>query len=297
MPLKKINFLLIWNLRVLTFIIFFLSIQPALSSEKMDPELFVMSPGNEMIFYRLQDGKIRGLNSLLPDDNWSNAYWPCYDKANKIIYFEAENKVFGPSRQIFCIELDDKTKNPKKVVEGRRPSISPNGNLLSFYRHPNELWILEINKQKKFRIVSDISDYQPAVWISERSLLYTDKNNHLMKLDVISKKTERTNFDYIIPASLSPDGNRVLCGSYDGKKIYIYTIKTNEIKLLKKTNLFSMGSSFVWRNDGKSFFYTRQTLGDIIKLNEISSLFLYSLDGKEKKLIDKFSLFGGVQLY
>jgi hypothetical protein len=281
---------------VLTFIIFFLSIQPALSSEKMDPELFVISPGNEMILYRLKDGKIRGLNSWLPDDKWSNAYWPCYDKANKIIYFEAENRNLGPSRQIFFTKTDDKAKNPKKAVGGRRPSISPNGNLLSFYRHPNALWILELNKQEKFRIVNDISDYQPAVWISDRSLLYTDKNNHLMKLDVISKKAEITNFDYIIPAVLSPDGNRVLCGSYDGKKIYLYTIKTNKIKLLKKTNLFSMGSSFVWCNDGKSFLYTRQTLRNLLKLNEISSLFLYSFDRKEQKLIDKYSLFGGVQL-
>jgi WD40 repeat protein len=147
------------------------------------------------------------------------------------------------------------------------------------------------------KLVDNISDYQPTVWISDRSLLYTDMNNHLMKYDVISNKTEDTSYDYGIPAALSPDGSQVLCGSYDGKKIYIYTIKTNEIKLLKKTNLCSMGSSFVWRNDGKSFLYTRQTLGNIIKLNEISSLFLYSLDGKEKKLIDKFSLFGGVQLY
>ncbi|BBO67243.1 hypothetical protein DSCA_11730 [Desulfosarcina alkanivorans] len=80
------------------------------------------------------------------------------------------------------------------------------------------------------------------------------------------------------------------------KKIYLYTIKTNNIKLLKKNNLFSMGSSFVWRNDGKSFLYTRQTFRNLIKLNEIPSLFLYSLDGKEKKLIDKYSFFGGVQI-
>jgi hypothetical protein len=285
-----------WNHIFLFYILFILFIQPAFSSEIMDPELFVMSPGNEMIFYRLQDGKIRGLNSLLPDDKWSNAYWPCYDKTNKIIYFEAENRNFGPSRQTFFIRMDDKPKNPKKIVEGRRPSISPNGNFLSFYRHPNELWILEINTHKKKRIVGDISDNQPAVWISNRNLLYTDKNNHLMKFDVISKKKDNTGYKYVIPSLLSPDGKFVLCGSWDGKKIYLYTLKTNEIKILKKTILFSMGSSFVWRNYGKSFLYTRQTFGNIIKLNEIHSLFLYSLDGKEKKLIDKYSLFGGVQL-
>ena len=99
---------------------------------------YVISPGNEMILYRLKDGKISGLNSFLPDDKWINAYWTCYDKATKTIYLEAENKNYGPYRQIFCIELDDKFRNPKRVIEGRRSSISPNGNFLSFYRHPNE---------------------------------------------------------------------------------------------------------------------------------------------------------------
>lgn len=207
-----------WNLKVLFFLLPLLSIEPAFSSERMESELFVISPGNEMILYRLRDGKIRGLNSFLPDNKYINVYWPCYSKRNKIIYFEAENKNFGLSRQIFCIELGDKTKNPRKVVEGRRPSISSNGKLLSYYRHPNELWMLEIDSQKEMRLVSDISDYQPAVWISEQSLLYNDKNNHLMKLDVFSNKTDNTSYDDVIPAALSPDGNRVLCGSYDGKK-------------------------------------------------------------------------------
>ena len=285
-----------WNLKVLFFLLPLLSIEPAFSSERMESELFVISPGNEMILYRLRDGKIRGLNSLLPDNKYINVYWPCHSKGNKIIYFEAENKNFGLSRQIFCIELGDKTKNPRKVVEGRRPSISSNGKFLSYYRHPNELWMLEIDSQKEMRLVSDISDYQPAVWISEQSLLYNDKNNHLMKLDVFSNKTDNTSYDYVIPAALSPDGNRVLCGSYDGKKIFLYLIKNNKIELIKKTMFFSMGSSFVWRNDGKSFLYTRQTFANLMKFNEIQSLFLYSLKGKEQKLIDKYSLFGGLSL-
>ena len=296
MKLIQKFFLSKWNLKALLFILPILPIQTAFPIEKLDTELFVMSPGNEMILYRLKDGKIRGLNSLLPNDKWSNAYWPSYDKANRIIYFEAENRIYGPSRQTFCIELNDTTKNPQKVVEGRRPSISPNGNFLSFYLHPNELWMLEINTQKKMKLVDNISDYQPTVWISDRSLLYTDMNNHLMKYDVISNKTEDTSYDYAIPAALSPDGSQVLCGSYDGKKISLYKIKTNKLMVLKKTYLVSMGSSFVWRNDGKSFLYTRQTFGKIIKLNEIPSLFLYALNGKEQKLIDDYSLFGGAQL-
>lgn len=286
-----------WKLNVLFFLLPIFPLKPALSSEIMKSELFVISPGNEMIFYRLKDDEIRGLSNFLPDKKWINVYWPCYSKENNKLYFEAENKTFGPSRQIFCIELNGKTKKPRKVVEGRRPSISPNGKLLSYYRHPNELWMLEIDRQKEIRFVSDISDYQPAVWISESSLLYTDKNNRLMKLDVFSNKIENTNYDNIIPAALSPDGNWVLCGSYDGKKIFLYTIKDNKIEIIKKTMYFSMGSSFVWRNDGKSFLYTRQTFANLLKLNEIRSLFLYSLSGKEQKLIDKFSLFGGTSLH
>ena len=93
MQLIQRFFLSRWNLRWLLFFLPLLHVQPAFSSEIMEPELFVMSPGNEMILYRLKDGKIRGLNSLLPDDKWGNAYWPCYDKANKIIYLNLKEYI------------------------------------------------------------------------------------------------------------------------------------------------------------------------------------------------------------
>ena len=117
-----------------------------------------------------------------------------------------------------------------------------------------------------------------------------------MRLDTVSGNVESTGHDYVIPAALSPEGDQVLCGSYDGAKIFMYTIKTNKINVLKKTKLFSMGSNFVWSHDGKYFLYTRQTLSNLIKFNEIRSLFLYSLEGREIKLLYKFSLFGGISI-
>ena len=141
--------ILISNFNRFIFFLFLLLAQPVFSSNNMGNDLFVISPGGELIKYSLENGKLKRLNSLLADKKWSDAYWPTYDREKKLIYFEAENKDFGQSRQIFYINIVKKNQRPIKVIEGRRPSISLNGCLLAYYQHPNELWILEIKSQKK----------------------------------------------------------------------------------------------------------------------------------------------------
>lgn len=279
---------------ILGFILFVFLTQPIFSSDHMKKESVIISPGGQLIKYSLINGTLKKRSDLLPDKQWSNAYWPTYDREKGLIYFEAENKEFGWSRSIFYIDINDEKQHPIKIIEGRRPSVSPDGRSLAYYQHPNQLWILELESQKNKKIVSDILDCQPVVWISNQQLLYADATNHLIRLNIVSENAENTGHNNILPGALSPDGYSVLCGSYDGSKISIYTVKTNELTVLKKSIFFSMGSSFVWSHDGKSFLYTRQTLSNLIKLDEIRSLFLYSLAGKEIKLIDKFSLFGGV---
>lgn len=182
------------------------------------------------------------------------------------------------------------------IIQGLSPSIPPDGSLLIYYQHPNQLWLLEIKSQIKKQIILNASNRKPIVWISDKDFLFTDKNEKLMRMNIVSERIKNTGHQYVIPDALSPDGERVLCGSYDGQKIFIYTIKTNSITTFKKTFFFSMGSSFVWTLDGKYFLYTRQTLANLIQLNESKSLFLCSLDGKEQKLIDWFALLGGFAL-
>jgi len=273
--------------------LFFLFTQPVFSSDKMKKENFIISPGGVLIEYVLENGSIKGSGSLPESKQWSDSYWPSYDRKNGLIYFEAEHKGSGWSRQIFFIAIDDKKMNPIRVVEGRQPSISLDGSMLAYSRHPNQLWLFDIKSKESKKAASDILAAQPVVWISSKDLLYSDLNNNLVRYDIGAGKADKTGHDHVIPGALSPGENRVLCGSYDGSKILMYTINTNKIEVLKKSILFSMGSSFVWSRNGKYFLYTKQTLSNLIRLNESRSLYRYAFGGEETLLIDKFSLFGG----
>jgi Tol biopolymer transport system component len=272
------------------------SARTVLSNENMVEDLLVLSPGGDIILYILENGDIKGIRSLLEGKKWSSAYWPSYSKKNGAVFFEAENSDYGLSRQIFYTKALEKNQGPTKVIKGRRPSVSLNGRFLAYYIHPNELWVLDLELKTKMNLVRDMADFQPAVWISNSYILYTNSQIHLMKLDTVSGKAEDTGYNNIFPSALSPDGDRVLCVSDNGRQILLYTIDSNKMDSVKKTNLLSMGSSFVWSHNGKSFLYTRQTLSKVIKFNEMHSLFLYSLDGNEKRLADKFSLFGGFSI-
>jgi Tol biopolymer transport system component len=291
---RKLGFISVCSL--INFFLLFPLTQPVFSNDKMQNTLFIISNGNELVELLIQNGALSTTNNLFVDKKWDSMIWPSYDKKNGLLYFEAKNDDFGWASQIFSKKLCDKKEHPIKVIKGLSPSISPNGSLLVYYQHPNQLWLLEIKSQAKKQIVSNVSNGKPIVWISDKDFLFTDKNEKLIRMDVVSGRVKNTGHQYVIPDALSPDGERVLCGSYDGQKIFIYTIKTNSITTFKKTFFFSMGSSFVWTLDGKQFLYTRQTLLNLIQLNESRSLFLCSLDGKEKKLIDWFALFGGFAL-
>ncbi len=278
---------------VICFLTIFYTVHSISFTDDMKNTIFIISTGNELIKCSLENDTIKSNTNLLHDKNRDGGVWPTYDRKNRLLYFEAPNEKFGRSKQIFSIELNKKSKIPIKVLEGRSPSISPNGSLLAYYQHPNQLWLFEIKSQKKKKVISNLLDYDPVVWISDQHLLFTDTEKRMMKLDVVTGEIQSTGHKHVIPGALSPDMDRVLCGSYDGNKIFLYFIKTNDLVVFKKTSFFSMGTSFVWSLDGNSFLYTKQTLSNVIKLLEIRSLFLSTLDGKETKLINRFALFGG----
>lgn len=256
----------------------------------------ILSNGSSLISCSINDNKLSKFREILNRNNWSYVSWPSYDPVNEIIYFEAQNNVHGFSRMIFGITRPFNSETEKKIIEGRRPAISPDGSLLCFYRHPNQLWVLNIKTNDSHLLLSNFADYQPTVWISDQSILYSDTDNQLIKFDVVGGKAEPAGHKFIIPGAISPDRKQVLCGSYDGKSIYFYNIDKNEVVKIKKSGIFSMGTSFLWSQDDEQFLYTRQTFTNLIKFNESRSLFLFLSKKKEIELIDKFELFGGTSL-
>lgn len=287
---------------LLAVVVFFILLFCYLSFERGtaldDPEkkYFIISSGGHLAKYSLINNEFRYIKNILPDKKWANAYWPTYDKKNKILYFEANNYDIGLSICLFSKKIAANDQPPEKLIEGRNPSISSNGEYLAYYRHPNQLWLLTIKTHETRILLKNFLDHVPVVWTSSQELLYSDTDHHMMRLNIDTGDLNDTDHKYIIPITLSPLGNKVLCSAYDGSGIFLYDIKTNQIETIRKSIFFSMGSS-LWLNDGKHFLYTRQILANQIKLNESQSLFVYSLaDGKEAILSDKFSLFGGLSI-
>ncbi|MDQ5986430.1 MAG: hypothetical protein CSYNP_02154 [Syntrophus sp. SKADARSKE-3] len=186
--------------------------------------------------------------------------------------------------------------NPQceKLLEARYPSLSPDGKWLTYYHHPGQLGLFNIEKKQTKIIAYDMYHTQPPVWISSNRMLYYSVNNQLILLDISTGEKRMTGYEKIIPGALSPDGKTVLCGTFDGKKIILYSINDNKIETVYENRL-SIATNFIWRPDGRSFLFHRQTWSQQLRLREGGSLFLFSLkDRKEKDLNSGINLFGGV---
>lgn len=232
--------------------------------------------------------------SLLPRERWGSLNWPCYNDNADIMYLEANREPFGGSSHIISTTLLTSTHQPIILTMGKMPSLCPNGEFVAFYRHPNQLWIFEVKTKDSKLLISDIIDIQPAVWISNRHLLYTNTKRNMLILDIISGNITNTGHQDIIPSVLSPSGTHILCGNYNGDKIFLYTPKDNTLKLLKNSKILSLGTSFVWFPSEQAFLYSRQSFwNNLIKFKEGQNLYIHPFDKKEKKLADQCYLTGG----
>lgn len=291
MTIMKLNkFFFIGGLMVL---LFFSPPASVNGNNTMKNQSLILSTGNELIEGLLQDGQFKVIRQPFLAEKWQRAVWPNFNRKTGQVYFEATNTDFGSTPHVFAFSFPAERIVPEIIIEGRYPSVSPTGSLLAYYRHPNQLWVMDLRSKKSTKLILNYAGRNPATWLSDEEILYNDTANHLYKINTSSGAKVDTGFQKVIPGALSPDGEMVLCGSYDGKIIYLYSTKTDKLKILKKLFFLSMGSCFIWFPDSSHFFFTRQTFSNQIKLKESRSLFYSSMEMEEQKLVDIFSLFGG----
>ena len=221
--------------------------------------------------------------------------WPIYNRVTNDLYFEGRSEdAIHRGSFIYKYNHDNNPKT-ERLLEGRYPALSPDEKWLTFYQHPNKWKFLNLENMQTKEIVDEIDNFRPPVWISNNRLLYNSINNQLIILDLLTGEKRMTGYEKIIPGSLSPDGKKVLCGTYDGMKIILYFIDDNKIETIKESKFLTIGTTFIWRPDGKSFLYKRQTWSTVLQLREGGLLFLFSLeDKKETDLNSGINIFGGV---
>jgi len=245
----------------------------------------------------LSNNQIEIIKSVMDQQKFQNIYWPVYNLMNNLAYFEATENLDqqGVSTNVYQSNLfvpDEKTK--RIIRNAKYPSLSPNGRLLAFYRHPNQLWVYNFKDKIEKKIIDNIMKIQPCVWISNDSLLFYDMSNKMIQFNLLTEEKQETGQVNIIPGALSPDQKIVLCGSSDGKRVFSYSPISKKINLLKENKYCSIGSSFIWLADGSGFLFTQQVWSNILKFNESRDLFVYVFNGGETHLLNKIALFGGV---
>lgn len=248
---------------------------------------------NEMEVFSLNEGVFK-LHKKIKLPEITHFQWPNYNRATHDLYFEGHCEV--PKHRGQYIYKYNPANNPQieQLLEARYPALSPDGKWLAYYKHPGKLGILNLKNKQTKKIADDMDNNQPPVWISNNRMLYYSINNQLILLDTSTGEKRMTGYEKIIPGALSPDGKTVLCGTFDGNKIILYSINDNKIETVYENRL-SIATSFIWRPDGRSFLFHRQTWTQQIQLREGGSLFLFSLDDRtEKDLNSGIGLFGGV---
>ena len=291
MKIIKISFIL----TIVAFNLFNFKLSHA--TQDMNDKYYIFSESGYLKALFVSNNKIKREFEISGDSILNNAYWPCYDSNNQIIYFETKDKADNYTASIFKTNISKSNYAPVKLFKGRFPSLSTNAMQLAYYVHPGQLFVSELNGDNSRKIADDMPNHRPAIWVSKDTLLYMNKEKQLSLINISSGEKKNTGYSEVIPGStISSDGEKVICGSYDGKKIFLYFVKTNEIQLLKKTKMLSMGTSFVWSGDEKRFLYTRQTWSNLFRLKKAQDLFSYSLDGNEIHLSKTMALFGGSSL-
>ncbi|MBN1907070.1 MAG: hypothetical protein JW927_18470 [Deltaproteobacteria bacterium] len=273
-----------------------ISSSDSFAEESIKKEKYLISIAGVLKECLIKNGNSTNLVDILDSKKVNDVYWPSYNHKNGNIYFSTMSLNEEHKTCIYEVNIVNKEEKPVKIVEGRFPSISPAGDFLLFYIHPYQLWVLDLKKNSSKILFSDMMNYSPAVWCANDKVLYATTSNKLFEYNIVTGEKRDTGYDNVIPSSLSPDGNLVLCGSFDGDKIYLYSVNTKTMKVLKKSRALTIGASFIWSSDGKSFLYTRQTWSNTIRISEAQDLFHYYLDGKEIHLLKNIALFGGVNI-
>ncbi len=256
-------------------------------------EYYLIPNANILEVHSLEGSEFK-LIKKVPFEKIRNFAWPNYNKLNHDIYIEAESaESIHKTSYIYKYNANN-NPNISISLEGRYPSLSPDGQWLAYYLHPNKLWIINLESRQTIKIADDINNYQPPVWVSNNRILYNSTTNQLVSLDIIKGEKLITGYKGVIPGALSPDGKRVLCTG--SNKIYIYTVDTNSLETIKESNSLSIDNKVIWRPDGKSFLYLRQTWANQLRFSEGDGLFLFSLEGRaETLLLKQFHFFGGLE--
>ena len=252
-----------------------------------------MSNGGILLDAVIEDSSFEKKPVQLTIAGLSAMVWPS-SGSDGYLYFQGRGVKEGAG--IFRLLPDDEDGEVTPVVAGILPSISPSGRYLSFFRirhKTKRLLVIHVESGRTLVDLSGVGAVQPTVWISDQQMMLNLDDRKLVSLNVSTGEISDLNNPGLVPGAASPDRTKVLCGTYDGKRVYLLDSASGEVRPLIETYFTTVGTNFVWSNNGRAFLYSRQSIKNLVQLRESRDLFLHGVDG-DLKLISDLSLFGGV---
>lgn len=252
---------------------------------------YILSYSGNLYEIAVDGTHIGDKHKLIISDKIHNLMWPSYSYVDDSIYFEARS---NNTYEYGIYKYSTKEKTILEITnEGSQPAISPNGRLLAYYKHPNQLCIYDVITKTVTRHVQGLSNHDPPVWIGDDLIIYKNTNYDLILYNLTDDHHIYTGYSKVTPGAVSRDKQLVLLSSYDGHSIFTYDVRTNTLKEIYKTRFLSMGKSFVWSANNSGFFYARQTLLSQLRLSESTDLFYRELTGKEISIENNVAFSGG----
>lgn len=258
-------------------------------------ECFLLSNGGTLLDVVVEGSVAVKSRTVMLGSSLSRLAWPS-SGSDGFVYFQGTGVEEGT--RVFRWSPAGGDADFVPIVNGIFPSISPNGQYLSFYQVSESEKRFLVMDMKSGKIVfrfKEVDATQPAVWIkNDRIFLNSDKRN-FMSIDIQSGSMEDMKMPGLVPGTASPDSRKVLCGTYDGKGVFLVDVTTGELSPVVENLLTSIATSFIWNSKGDAFLYSQQTLKKLLQFRESKDLFLHEIDsGAELKIIPGLSLFGGI---
>lgn len=236
-------------------------------------------------------------------EKWhGNREWFVLDNAQKAIYFEVGSPGHNVPHGIYKIDLTKPPTQPIFIAEtkdGYVPTISPDGNLLTFYlsnhdkdRYDYTVMLLNL-KTKELQKIAENGRYGVRpVWINNRQFIYKSYGGAIFLFDVFSMEKTKLALNGYALGAITPDEKHVLL-SGNGKTV-LYNPSTKAIDEILINEAIDVSSMF-WLPDGRGFIYPKYTWEDYKRMHpETGGIFYYSLDKKKSvRLIGTMDLRGG----
>lgn len=236
------------------------------------------------------------------DNPWSRRGNVSYLHTGSIIFAQLiESEELQPGMGIFQRTPGDEGREPILLTIGIGPILSPPQNHFLYYsklpdgrERSGEISIYEI-ALGNHRLLRDDSGYFVPIWLNDREFVYKTHelvegfSTNFLILNIETNAVRRWPYgpEYT-PAAVSHTGvprQVVIKRGKLGHSLELVNLDDFSREKLISYSVSSIGHTVVWNAEGTGFFFTRQPLSNLMKINESKGLYHFNIESRDEVLL------------